>query len=165
MCRQSTTSAGIIHCTQIDIYYNPSSVPQTRHQFLRYAIISRLPRHYKVCILYKSAMAAPSPSEFLTFFRRATMHPALRRGLASRPPRALNSLSSRPFSSSIIRADKDNLSTDSSVKTDLYPDDKHTTDKTDNLDVQSNNSKKGTEYVMLPQATSELCSPYRKCRL
>ncbi|KAJ9638920.1 hypothetical protein H2199_006781 [Coniosporium tulheliwenetii] len=65
-------------------------------------------------------MAAPSPSEFLTFFRRAAMHPALRRGLVSRPPRAMPALSSRPFSSSIIRADKDNLSTDSSVKTDSF---------------------------------------------
>ncbi|KAJ9665263.1 hypothetical protein H2201_004554 [Coniosporium apollinis] len=90
-------------------------------------------------------MAAPSPSEFLTFFRRAAMHPALRRGLVSRPPRAMPALSSRPFSSSIIRADKDNLSTDSSVKTDSFPDDDHTTNKKDNLDVQSNNSAKGVE--------------------
>jgi len=33
------------------------------------------------------------------------------------------------------------------IKTDKYPDSEHATDKKDKLDVQSNNSAKGREYV------------------
>lgn len=99
-------------------------------------------------------MSTPSPSKFLTFYRRVTMHPALRRGALARAPRSLQPLASRPFSSSIVRMGTGKPSTDSSVKTDQYPDDRHTTNKKDTLDVQSENSAKGTEYVSFPSSRS-----------
>ncbi|TKA60538.1 hypothetical protein B0A49_09969 [Cryomyces minteri] len=80
-------------------------------------------------------MSAPSPSEFLTFYRRLTTHPSLRQ-YAARPA---SIRVSRPFSTVYARR------TDASVKTDQYPDDKHTTNKSDKLDVQSDSSNKGRE--------------------
>jgi len=83
---------------------------------------------------------AASPSEFLTFYRRVARSSTLRQQLCSR------SAPRRPFSSSISRfSSGGKLSTDSSVKTDQYPDSEHTTNKKDTLDVQSDNSKKGRE--------------------
>ncbi|KAL1618482.1 hypothetical protein SLS54_007210 [Diplodia seriata] len=78
-------------------------------------------------------MATPSPSEFLTFYRHLTTHPALRRGLA-----ASATQTSRPLSTSIPRwgygkSDK------------AFPDEKHTTEKTERADVQSENSQAGME--------------------
>lgn len=77
-------------------------------------------------------MAAPSPSEFLTFYRRVVMHPTLRQGLAARHQ------SIRPFSLSTPRfgygrSDEAN------------PDEKHTTNKTDRTDVQNESSARGHE--------------------
>lgn len=84
-----------------------------------------------------------SPSEFLTFYRRFATHPALRQRIAGSP-------SVRTFTSSIARASSGGkLSTDSSVKSDKYPDSEHATDKKDKLDVQSESSSKGQEYVVL----------------
>jgi hypothetical protein len=62
----------------------------------------------------------------------------------------------RPFTATSISAkDKypDNLSTDSSVKTDQYPDDEHASTKADkgqDHDVQSSNLKAAKEYVFYP---------------
>ncbi|KAF1351012.1 hypothetical protein BDV97DRAFT_397978 [Delphinella strobiligena] len=73
-----------------------------------------------------------SPSEFLTFYRRVATHSGLRIRLANPSTYRSFALSSR-------------LSKDASVKADQYPDSKHTTNKTDRLDVQSDNSAKGKE--------------------
>lgn len=80
-------------------------------------------------------MSNPSPSEFLTFYRRATTHPALRRGLTAASARQTTI---RPLTASALRygygkPDKRN------------PDESHTTNKTDRNDVQNENSFKGKE--------------------
>ena len=82
-------------------------------------------------------MAAPSPSEFLTFYRRLVTHPTLRRGFQS------PATTTRAFSAAPARLGFGKPSTDSSVKTDQYPDDKHTTNKSDELDVQNQSSSAG----------------------
>lgn len=83
-----------------------------------------------------------SPSEFLTFYRRIATSSALRRGVTARP------VAVRQFNSSSIRLSSGGkLSTDSSTKTDAFPDDQHTTNKKDGLDVQNEYSGKGKQYV------------------
>lgn len=82
-----------------------------------------------------------SPSEFLTFYRRFAAHPTLRH-------HAVSPSLARTFTSSVFRASSGGkLSTDSSVATERYPDKTHATDKTDKLDIQSESSSKGREYV------------------
>ncbi|KAF2502817.1 hypothetical protein BU16DRAFT_521480 [Lophium mytilinum] len=77
-------------------------------------------------------MAAPSPSEFLTFYRRIALSPTLRRPLTTTRP-----LATRPFTLST------RLQIDSSAKTDKFPDDEHATSKKDRLDVQSDSAHSG----------------------
>ncbi|KAL1619139.1 hypothetical protein SLS56_010227 [Neofusicoccum ribis] len=77
-------------------------------------------------------MSTPSPSEFLTFYRRITTHPSLRRGLTS------SQTTIRPLSASVPRygygkPQKSN------------PDEQHTTNKTDKNDVQNDAVHKGQE--------------------
>ncbi|OJD34244.1 uncharacterized protein BKCO1_240006 [Diplodia corticola] len=79
-------------------------------------------------------MATPSPSEFLTFYRRLTTHPSLRRGLA-----ASATQTSRPLSTSIPRYGYGKAGN----KT--FSDEQHTTQKTDRSDVQNENSQAGRE--------------------
>lgn len=82
-----------------------------------------------------------SPSEFLTFYRRAATHPALRQSI-----RSTRAPARRTFVSSTARySSGGKLSTDSSVSTEAYPDGEHATDKKDKLDVQSNNAAAGGE--------------------
>ncbi|KAF2140609.1 uncharacterized protein K452DRAFT_359650 [Aplosporella prunicola CBS 121167] len=88
-------------------------------------------------------MAAPSPSEFLTFYRRLATHPTLRRGFASPATTTTTTTTRRAFSAAPARLGFGKPSTDSSVKTDQYPDDKHTTNKSDELDVQNQSSSAG----------------------
>lgn len=80
-----------------------------------------------------------SPSEFLTFFRAA-----------SRSTTVLQSSrqSIRSFGSAPARWSNEG------VKTDKYPDSEHATNKKDKLDVQSDNSAKGREYVL-----DQFCNP------
>lgn len=66
------------------------------------------------------------------------MHPSIRRSSLSAARPTIAPLSSRAFSVSAPRPGKQDLSTNDSIKTDSYPDDKHTTRKDDGLDVQSN---------------------------
>ncbi|KAF2122706.1 hypothetical protein BDV96DRAFT_4596 [Lophiotrema nucula] len=92
------------------------------------------------------AAPAPSPSEFLTFYRTVVVRSTLRRSLLQsrqptlRPVQAFNN-SQRQFS--ISSATRKELSTDDSVKTDQYTGDKgskHATNKEaegDHHDVQS----------------------------
>lgn len=82
-----------------------------------------------------------SPSEFLTFYRRAGMAAARcgTRVPAARP-------AGRWIATSARRGKE--LSTDGKVKTDLYPDDKHSVNKAkdgDDYDVQTANVKGGME--------------------
>ncbi|KAF2185724.1 hypothetical protein K469DRAFT_664684 [Zopfia rhizophila CBS 207.26] len=91
-------------------------------------------------------MTAPSPSEFLTFYRRITTHPSLRQSVLS--GRSISSIHpvEQPYSRQFCLSAqyrKQNLSTDDSVKTDKYPDDEHATKKKDDLDPQSANTKAG----------------------
>jgi len=76
-----------------------------------------------------------SSSEYLAFYRRF----ALQSRSSIRAPARV---ASRPFSVSALR-----FKTDDSVKTDQYPDSEHATDKKDKLDIQSEQSSKGREYV------------------
>ena len=78
-----------------------------------------------------------SPSEFLTFFRRAAMHPSIRQRVTIR------TTTFRPLSSSIPRLAGDKLSTDDSVNTAQYPDGEHATNKKDKLDIQSHTAAAG----------------------
>ncbi|KAL1303928.1 hypothetical protein AAFC00_000381 [Neodothiora populina] len=69
-----------------------------------------------------------SPSEFLTFYRRFATHPRLRSASS-------NAMSSRGFAlSSRLRNDPK-----------VNPDSVHTTNKTDRLDIQNENSGKGRD--------------------
>jgi len=80
-------------------------------------------------------MTTPSPSEFLTFYRRLATHPSIRASSlsgAARPTMA--PLSSRGFSVSAARPAKPSLSTDG-VKTDRHPDDQQATRKDPKEDV------------------------------
>lgn len=82
-------------------------------------------------------MTTPSPSEFLTFYRRLATHPSIRASSLSSAPRpTMAPLSSRGFSVSAARPPKLGLSTDS-VKTDRYPDDQQATRKDPKEDVYS----------------------------
>lgn len=73
-----------------------------------------------------------SPSEFLTFFRAASR-------TASRTTALRQSV--RTFGTTPARCSNEG------IKTDKYPDSEHATDKKDKLDVQSEYSSKGREYV------------------
>ncbi|KAK4993451.1 hypothetical protein LTR50_000381 [Elasticomyces elasticus] len=85
-------------------------------------------------------MASSSPINFLTISRRLVAHRTLYRPISARPA-AL-----RPFGTSINRySSGGKLSTDDSVTTTKMPDDKHTTNKKDTLDVQSDSSSKGMQ--------------------
>ncbi|CAI6332422.1 unnamed protein product [Periconia digitata] len=82
-----------------------------------------------------------SPSEFLTFYRRAVLSSSS----SSRVLRsaARTSAPLRQFGAS-TQCYKENLSTDSSAKTDQFPDDEHTVNKVskgDTLDIRSSNTK------------------------
>jgi hypothetical protein len=100
-------------------------------------------------------MSSPSPSEFLTFYRRVTLSSTLRHATTSSSlstTRPLQATYTRDFSlsSRFQKTDKypGKLSTDDSVKTDRYPDDEHATSKVkkgDHHDVQSSNLKGGME--------------------
>lgn len=79
-------------------------------------------------------MASPSPSEFLTFYRRLTTHPALRRGVVA----SVNQ-TSRPLSTSIPRYGY------GKPENKAFPDEQHTTQKTDRADVQNDSSHAGKE--------------------
>jgi len=79
-----------------------------------------------------------SSSEYLNFYSRFALQSRSSIRAAARP-------ASRPFSISALQSKK--LSTDDSVKTDKYPDSEHATDKKDKLDIQSEQSSKGREYV------------------
>lgn len=86
-----------------------------------------------------------SPSEFLTFYRRTVLSSSSSRLIqrSTRTPVGRTSTSLRRFGASAT-CYKQNLSTDSSTKTDKYPDDEHTVNKTsknDNLDIQSANAQ------------------------
>ncbi|PVI04753.1 hypothetical protein DM02DRAFT_611358 [Periconia macrospinosa] len=89
-----------------------------------------------------------SPSRFLTFYRHAVTSSSSRFiKTATRAPVGRSSTSLRRFGAS-AQCYKDKLSTDSTVKTDEYPDDKHTVEKVkegDDLDVQSRYAKRGME--------------------
>lgn len=83
-------------------------------------------------------MTTPSPSEFLTFYRRFATHPSIRTsglGSAARPTMA--PLSSRGFSVSAARPEKPGLSTGDGVKTDRYSDNQQATRKDPKEDVYS----------------------------
>ena len=73
------------------------------------------------------------------------------RTFASRSTRTVRVANSRPFSVSTIRRVEgypNNASTDASVKTDQYPDDKHSVNKAkdgDTNDIQTSNLKGGLE--------------------
>jgi hypothetical protein len=80
-------------------------------------------------------MTTPSPSEFLTFYRRLATHPSIRASSlnsAARPTMA--PLSSRGFSVSAARPARPGLSTDG-IKTDRHPDDQQATRKDPKEDV------------------------------
>ena len=84
---------------------------------------------------------AGSPSEFLTFYRRMAMQPTLRQTRVTPSSR-------RTFVSTTTRfSSGGKLSTDSTVKTDQYPDSEHATNKKDKLDIQSANSAEGQKFV------------------
>ncbi|EKG20802.1 hypothetical protein MPH_01886 [Macrophomina phaseolina MS6] len=80
-------------------------------------------------------MSNPSPSEFLTFYRRATTHSALRRGLTAATARqtTVRPLTASAWRCGYGRSDKGN------------PDEDHTTNKTDRTEVQSDNAFSGKE--------------------
>jgi hypothetical protein len=83
-------------------------------------------------------MTTPSPSEFLTFYRRLATHPSIRASSLSSAARpTMAPLSSRGFSVSAARPAKPGLSADDGVKTDRYPDDQHATRKDPKEDVYS----------------------------
>lgn len=96
-------------------------------------------------------MTTPSPSEFLTFYKRVAAPSTLRTATrtttgTSSTLRPLQTTYTRSFS--LASPTYKNLSTDSSVKTDQYPDDKHATSKPaegDANDPQSSNLKAGIE--------------------
>lgn len=80
-------------------------------------------------------MTTPSPSEFLTFYRRLATHPSIRASSLSSAARpTMAPLSSRGFSVSAARPAKPGLSTDG-VKTGRYPDDQQATRKDPKEDV------------------------------
>ncbi len=85
------------------------------------------------------------------------MHPTLRRSWLSRSQLPTITFSSRPFTSSAIRSKTGQLSTDSSVKTDSFPDDKHVTNKRDTLDVHSDASARGQQYVSITSRRQSFC--------
>lgn len=94
-----------------------------------------------------------SPSEFLTFYRRTGL--SLGRGIqaSARTPalvRVASPLATRPFSvsSQFQKKYPEDLSTNEKTKTELYPDDEHSTKKAakgDTLDVQTANLKDAQE--------------------
>ncbi|KAH7132360.1 hypothetical protein B0J11DRAFT_225406 [Dendryphion nanum] len=95
-------------------------------------------------------MTTPSPSEFLTFYRRMAAPTTLR--TATRTTTSTSSTTLRPVQTTYTRSFSlasptfKNLSTDSSVSKDQYPDDKHATNKAssgDAHDPQSSNLKAG----------------------
>lgn len=73
------------------------------------------------------------------------------RSFTTRSARSLRIANARPFSVSTTRSVEgypNNASTDASVKTDKYPDDKHSVNKAkkgDDNDVQTSNLKDGLE--------------------
>lgn len=75
-------------------------------------------------------------ADFLTFSRRAITSTLRNTATLSKPTPA------RPFSLSASRQINNYK-----PKTDQFPDSQHTTRKDDTLDVQSENSAKGQEYV------------------
>ncbi|KAI4742076.1 hypothetical protein E4T50_07474 [Aureobasidium sp. EXF-12298] len=80
----------------------------------------------------------PSPSEFMTLYRRTARLSTLRQSrIVPASPR-------RTFVSSTCRySSGGKLSTDDSVANEAYPDSEHATDKKDKLDVQSANAAEG----------------------
>ena len=83
-------------------------------------------------------MTTPSPSEFLTFYRRLATHPSIRASSLSSAARpTMTPLSSRGFSVSAARPAKSGLNTDDGVKTDRHLDDQHAARKDPKEDVYS----------------------------
>ncbi|OQO06593.1 hypothetical protein B0A48_08378 [Cryoendolithus antarcticus] len=78
-----------------------------------------------------------TPSEFLTFMRRASTQ-ASRARLTTKP----SPITGRPFSLSTARSNTFEVGETATGK---VPDKKHATDKKDKLDVQSDSSAKGRD--------------------
>lgn len=94
-------------------------------------------------------MTTPSPSEFLTFYRRLATHPSVRPSSLSRAQATMPAMSSRSFSVSVASpaaaqsGKKQGLSTDDSVKTGRYPDDQHATRQSSSENVMSSSVQQG----------------------
>jgi len=95
----------------------------------------------------------PSPSEFLTFYRRTVRLSTLRQSrIVPASPR-------RTFVSSTCRySSGGKLSTDDYVANEAYPDSEHATDKKDKLDVQSANAAEGQKYISFSTLDIKHCT-------
>jgi hypothetical protein len=101
----------------------------------------------------------PSPSEFITLYRRTARLSTLRQSrIVPASPR-------RTFVSSTCRySSGGKLSTDDSVANEAYPDSEHATDKKDKLDVQSANAAEGQKYILFPAIDINPCTDPALCR-